>query len=140
VGHKVLKQYVYKVLKPYFGMEKEELQRKVASIVFRSQHRIVIFSILINLENKGLLTISNVHKGLCSFLKKDYDYKNTYKHIKILENEGLIELKESKNTQGRPMVISLKDERASGIFLNALKILEPHLLNIEIPDEEEHSK
>lgn len=74
-----------------------------------SSFRMVMISMI---YNNPPITISKLHKSLNSFFGKDvlnfkkYDYKNTYKHIKILEREGLVRLEQKKKEQGKPIYIT----------------------------------
>ena len=81
-----------------------------------------------NPENKNA-TITEVHKGLCHELEKQYDYKNTYKHIKFLEEIGVIKLKkQEKKQQGKPVYIELIDPNLKDMFLKFLELIKPDII------------
>ena len=113
-----------------------ELAKKVHRVLFSNKYRGVIFALVINPDNKDWLTISNIHKGLCEFYGEKTDYKNTYKHIKILEKEGFIKIKPVKHTQGNHSIISLKDRRVPKIFNKIMEIISPEIINYKLTEEE----
>lgn len=111
-------------------MAKEDqiLKNNLIKNVLSSEHRLIIFRIVTNPDNKKNLTILNIHKALCFLLKNDFDYKNTYKHIKILERSGLIKLNKHEKEQGKPIHVSLSNNKYRILFNNILKIINPELL------------
>lgn len=103
--------------------------------ILKNHVRLWTFTIVMNSENKNF-TISDVHKGLCSELKKQYDYKNTHKHIKFLEKIGVIKLhKQKTKKQGQPVCIEFIAPELREMFLKFMKILKPEIIMKEL---EEH--
>lgn len=99
-------------------------KRDIIRDIISSVPRVFIFGIIGNPENKNP-TITQIHEGLCHQLKqepkknrKGLNYKNTYKHLKILEKRGYIKLKQDKNIRGKPVHVSLVNKEDFKIFLD----------------------
>jgi len=87
---------------------------------FRTPTKQIILGILGNPENKEEdLTISNIHRTICNFFERKYDYKNTHKQIKQMEKIGLVKLKKMNQKQGKPVVVILTNKK---MFENMMDI------------------
>lgn len=113
-----------------------KLAERVNRIIFSNKYRMVAYSLVTNPENKDILTISNIHKWLCDFYGEHTDYKNIYKHIKILEKEGFVKIRTQKHTQGSCSFVSLKNKRAPEIFDRIIDVVSPSICSYKLSEDE----
>ncbi len=107
-------------------MKEQVMKKRLWDCVLKSSVRTGLFMIVSNKDNKNM-TISGIHKCYCEFSEKEFDYKNTYKHLKILEENGFIAIdtKKGKHEQGSPSIVTFKNKESSETFYQFLEFIKP---------------
>lgn len=93
---------------------------EIFKLVWGSSVRALIVN---ELFKKDKMTISELHKEINLYFGEnpDQDYKNTYKHLKVLEREKIVKLVKEKKEQGQPVYVILIKKNLPETLLHIFK-------------------